>query len=138
MIIINFDVNIIISMTVCPPEGTKTNLNMDLLNAEKVTLDEDTRVELRHLSVEWLDDHEVGMIIDDLRSTKEENLWRNWYQGYSTLELPYILSTSNAKNYRIYTTAVPGGIIHPLLWSTPDRELIHKEFETSFVYQLSC
>ena len=91
-------------VTVCPPKNTYTDLNYDLMMAEKFTLTEVMRDELINFSRKVIDDH---TFTDDLNMFQEEDRYYNWYHGYTLIRRAYTDSGSK-KNYRIRTSATSG------------------------------
>ena len=77
-------------VTVCPPVGTNTALNNDLVKADIATLDQEKRDELIKLAGLLLQEEEIAKIIKDENSFEEEGKYRNWYEGYSRVTLPYV------------------------------------------------
>ena len=95
-------------MTVCPPADTSTNLNNGLVNIGKDSLDKDARDGLVKLSAEMMEDDEdvdFGKVLDEIKSMKEKNVWKNWYLVYSAILLPY---SDFGRKYDIFTTATSG------------------------------
>ena len=79
-------------VTVCPPKNTYTDLNYDLMMAENMTLDNDTRNEMANFAVELLYDHLHDVHMKNLSKLEENGRYLNWYRGYSDVQLPYIYS----------------------------------------------
>ena len=94
-------------VSVCPPKDTSTNFNKDLINAENVYFDKAARDKLVKLAFEMLENNESILIYEGLKSLKVENLWKNWYLGYTKVELPSTAYTS------ISTTGIPGSMSSP-------------------------
>ena len=76
-------------VTVCPPRNTYTDLNYDLMMAENMTLDNDTRNELVNFAVEMLYDHMHDTLIANLSKLDEKYRYYNWYHGYTQITLPF-------------------------------------------------
>lgn len=99
-------------VSVCPPVDTLTNLNNDLVTADD-TLDNDTKDLLIKLSAEIIEDVAFLKKFEEQELLKEENKFKNWYLGHSTLLLP---STEHDKipRYLMKSTALSGSVSSPL------------------------
>ena len=95
----------------CPPVGTSTNLNYDLVNAEKVDLDDEVRDDLVDLASEWVEEAAFADVLEEIKSLEETNQWVNWYNGYTEANLPYTLD--ELRQYWIKTTATQGAASSP-------------------------
>ena len=74
-------------VTVCPPKNTYTNLNTDLINAEKFgDLDNKTRHDLLDFVFQIIHDGFYENLEHNSSFLKEENQYFNWYNGYSTIQ----------------------------------------------------
>ena len=71
-------------VTVCPPKNTYTDINYDLLAAEKV--DKNARENFVEYGYQVIDDH---LFLDRWRHIIEEHQYYNWYHGYTKLKAPY-------------------------------------------------
>ena len=98
-------------VSVCPPQGTATNLNMDLENAENVSLNREKRDHLIKLSAEWIEDNEAIEKFNELKSLKEEKQWRNWYLGYTRIKFPHFYA--GVRRYYMETTKISGFLSTP-------------------------
>ena len=129
-------------MTVCPPEDTSTNLNYDLVNAEDDILDKDVRDELAKTAADWLEDVHFRDVMDDLDSLKEENKFKNWYLGYTKVELPYKRHPIGNRNifeylYTIRTTAVSGLIKTPFFGQNFTEDNFMKNLDVNLYVRLN-
>ena len=75
-------------VTVCPPKNTYTDLNYDLMMAENMTLNKDTRNELKNLAIELLNDQLHKTIMKNLSKIEDCDRYYNWYHGYTLLKIP--------------------------------------------------
>ena len=98
-------------VTVCPPVGTNTALNNDLVKADIATLDQEKRDELIKLAGLLLQEEEIATIIKVENSFEEEGKYRNWYEGYSRVTLPYV--EFGTQQYRPFTSKTSGSITTP-------------------------
>ena len=96
-------------VTVCPPKKTYTDLNYDLMMAENMTLDNDTRHELANYAVRMLYDHLYEVIMKNMSKLEESDRYYNWYHGYTMMELPYY-NDNFGVNFNVKTAAVSGSI----------------------------
>ena len=75
-------------VSVCPPANTFTNLNYDLMMAENMTLDNDTKKELIKTILQTLDFEMYKELRTNMSYILEENRFYNWYHGYSKISFP--------------------------------------------------
>ena len=66
-------------IVVCPPRNTFTNLNLDLMKAENVTLDEKLRQSLGNLTTEMILDEEYFDVYEIENSVLVSDKYKNWY-----------------------------------------------------------
>ena len=97
-------------VTVCPPKNTFTNLNYDLLMAENMTIEDDTRIKLIEKAFETLADHFVNESKSNFAQLEQKNIFFNWYNGYTKIHMPYFDSYINGQKQTIYTTSTEGAI----------------------------
>ena len=98
-------------VTVCPPKNTYTNLNYDLLMAENMTIEDDTRIKLIEKAFETLDDHFVQETNTNFTQVEQKNIFFNWYNGYTKILMPYFDdSYLKGLKYYIETTGTEGAI----------------------------
>ena len=95
-------------VTVCPPKNTYTDLNYDLMMAENMTLDNDTRQELTNVAVELLYDHLHDTLLKNMRKLKDNDQYYNWYHGYNWIMIPYY--KSGRVHYYVSTRTSSGSI----------------------------
>ena len=91
-------------VTVCPPRNTYTDLNYDLMLAEKINLTKEMRDELIEYSKKVIDEH---IFINDFEVLQEDDRYYNWYHGYSKIERTFT-DDEDKLNYDIYTSATSG------------------------------
>ena len=92
---------------VCPPKDTFTDLNYDILMAENVTLDQNTRDELTDLALQLLWDQLHEETMANLSKIEDNTRYYNWYKGYTEIRLPTYNST-NGLTHIIRTTDTSG------------------------------
>ena len=97
-------------VTVCPPKNTYTDLNYDLMMAENMTLDNDTRKELENYVVEMLYDKLHDIFMKNMNKLEERDRYYNWYRGYSEIRLPYFNLREGRVNCFVETAASSGSI----------------------------
>merc|ERR1712018_153109 len=73
---------------VCPPRDTYTNLNVDLMKAEKITLNEDARNALLYDFIDVLQQFFFNKIMTEIKKLQEMNRLFNWYNGFSEICFP--------------------------------------------------
>lgn len=76
-------------VTVCPPKKTFTNINYDLVTADRLELDKVFRLELYNYVVGFIQDLEYSESLGDLLSYREDGRFTNWYLGHTEISLPY-------------------------------------------------
>ena len=72
-----------------PFKGTNTWLNLDIEKTKHISIDNKTREELGNLSVIFWQDYFFVKNNEVDASFIEENKYRNYYEGYTNLNLPY-------------------------------------------------
>ena len=76
-------------ITVCPPKGTSTSLNYDLVKAENQTLKKTSRNQMTELAKTLFQDGLFLELVANESSFKEDEKYRNWYEGKSLVSLSY-------------------------------------------------
>ena len=89
------------NLTVCPPRGTFTSLNYDILRVGNRSLEDDN--ELDEFIAELLAEEGYQTMLEDLDNFYEKNRFRNWYEGLSQISLSYIEPSSKKKCYLLKT-----------------------------------
>ena len=74
-------------VTVCPPKGTYTSLNYDLMNIDNRTLEKENSIELKEFAFVLLYDEIFRRVTKNLTKLDENNRYYNWYHGLTKLEL---------------------------------------------------
>ena len=100
-------------LTVCPPKNTFTDLNYDLMLAEKVPITNETKNELYEYVVELIDEH---VYMDPWDKLHEENRFFNWYTGLTSMHYGPTHQTnvrikSAITNQYVILTSAPSGVI---------------------------
>ena len=119
-------------LTVCPPKNTFTDLNYDLMLAENVTLNKETKNQLYEDIVEMIDEH---VYMDPWDKLHEENRFYNWYNGFTSMyKEPFYRSDLNydtwlqGYNYEIMTSAPSGVITTQYFRESFDPSLVEDKF----------
>ena len=94
-------------VTVCPPKNTFTNLNYDLLMAENMTIEDDTRIKLVEKAFETLADHFVNESKSNFAQLEQKNIFFNWYNGFTKISMP---SYSGKLIFKIDMTTTEGAV----------------------------
>ena len=133
-------------VTVCPPKNTYTNLNYDLMMLENMTLDNDTRNELKQYAVGLIQEHIFKEVMSNLSLLEEENRYYNWYWGITRILLPYWGEDSSSSctdlqcedsrlRYYLETYATSGCINTKYFGDTFDPDKIEKNIRyTLYIY----
>ena len=99
-------------VTVCPPKKTNTDLNYDLMLAENILLDNQTREELLQYAYQLLFEAHFNESLDIQSNIKESDKFYNWYQGFSVIQIPFF-DTNLGKNVNFFTiTSVNHGTVY--------------------------
>ena len=98
-------------VTVCPPRETYTNLNYDITQAEKRTLDIETREMLTDYSLDVIQEALFDRMLTTLNKIQEKDKYYNLYRGYSKFHNPYYQCEINRKTFWCYQ-----GLIYFLEW----------------------
>ena len=77
------------NITICPPKHTATNLNFDIMEADKMVLSEEKRKEILDYAIEVYQEDNHKEMMKNLSQIHEEDRGFNWYYGYSKIRLPY-------------------------------------------------
>ena len=75
-------------VTVCPPKNTFTDLNYDFMTTQNMKLSNDIRTNLSKYAVELLQDHLHHVVMSNFSKLQEENRYRKWYLGYTSIQGP--------------------------------------------------
>ena len=99
-------------VTVCPPKNTFTDLNYDIMMAEKMTLDNKTRNELKDFTMNLLYDKLYEMTMKNLSLLEDADRYHNWYHGQTQIIEPLYYDEMWFRGLRhsIRTTAKYGSI----------------------------
>ena len=93
-------------VVVCPPENTFTNLNQDLMNADKTELDENLRQSLVSHITEMILDEEFFDAYAVQNDIFEANKYKNWYTGFTLASLSEskLVQVSTSSEFGSFTT----------------------------------
>ena len=117
------------NVTVCPPRDTFTLLNLDLMMANKIVIDEKTRAELLDTLNETVVMAGYEDTLNDMNNLVEKDRFRNWYEGVSKILMPYWNSYKQQKFHKLETLAVSGEVVTPFLGEAWDDD----KFEAALV-----
>ena len=93
------------TVTVCPPKGTFTNLNHDLVTINNTQLGEDQIQSLKSFIHKAIIDQEFEAVIDEDKSYKIRGKYESWFKGITKFTLP---STKTKTTFFMWTTASEG------------------------------
>ena len=97
----------------CPPKYTFTNLNYDLVAVENISLDKNTRDELKMIAMRAVYEAFLDEFIINHDFMTEDNRYFNWYNGLTDISPVYfMINTYNNQvlRYDIKTMASNGSI----------------------------
>ena len=77
------------NVTVCPKRSF-LNLNFDIMESEKVGIDEETRQELLEYAMEVVQDDFYADMMRNMSKLHDPDQFKNWYIGYNRILLPYM------------------------------------------------
>ena len=100
-------------VTVCPPKNTYTDLNYDIMMAENMTLDNDTRDELTNYALDLLNFDMYETVMTNLSKIEDNDRYYNWYHGITKMSLPSF--DDQGVNYRVTTRATLGWLKSKIL-----------------------
>ena len=103
-------------IVVCPPKGSHTGLNYDLLAAVNTTLTNEDRKEMLDLTLEILTEAEANMSLAQLAPFLEDGRPRNWLEGQSKVTLPQTYHDEyygETNFYLFFTSATSGSVSTP-------------------------
>ena len=109
------------NVTICPPKNSYTNINMDIIESEKISITRQTIDELRDYAHEVLQEAFYNELLKNLSKVEDPNRFSNWYNGFTDIEYPYYDKSSEIGhlNYSITTSASTGNISFNL----PDKNM---------------
>ena len=85
------------NLTVCPPRGTFTSLNYDLLRAGNRSLEDNSG--LGEFIADLLAEEGYQSMLEDLDNFYEKDRFRHWYEGLSQISLSYWEPVDKQKYY---------------------------------------
>ena len=75
-------------VTICPPRNTYTDLNYDLINSQKMTIDNETRNKLTSFAMDELLDIFHDELMTNVSKLRDNDRYYNWYHGYAEISIP--------------------------------------------------
>ena len=96
-------------VTVCPPQNTYTDLNLDLIKTYNVTLNKAEKDELTRFAMEVIQNNIHMEIMRHIRKLEEKDQFNNWYQGLTQIKLP-VKSNDEAYKFEIWTYKSAGEV----------------------------
>ena len=112
-------------VSVCPPANTVTNLNYDLMMADNMTLDNNTRKDLIKIVLEHFDNDNFESVLKNLSLIHEKSRFQNWYNGLSKIIIPRF--SSGKMNTKIETASTSGVIMTRGFGQNFDQKNVNKE-----------
>ena len=100
------------NVTVCPPKNLFLNLNYDILQSEKMKLENDTRHKFIATDLYEVQEQFYDEIMTNFNKVEDPDRYHNWYHGYTGIGYPKYDHTylSNQLKYILYTSATSGNI----------------------------
>ena len=77
------------NIIICPPKDRVTNLNFDVMESNKMVLNEKERKEIFQYALQVYQEDNHKEMMNNLSQIQEENRSFNWYHGYSEIKNPY-------------------------------------------------
>ena len=125
------------NVTVCPPKNTYTNLNYDLMMAENMTLDNETRFELFDFAMGQFQNHFFKQVMTNMSKITETNQFYNWYYGYSYFQPPYWRKERNYMYFNLDTSAANGTFSTKYFGEAFDKNKVEKAIRCYFTFHPS-
>ena len=99
-------------ITVCPPKNTLTDLNYHLMMAENMTLQNETRNELKDYAMGLLYNHLYESIMKNFSKLEEKDRYYNWYHGLTQILGSEYFDDNWFRGVRYYvrTSALSGSV----------------------------
>ena len=99
-------------VTVCPPKGTYTNLNYDLLKAGNIMVDNSTAFSLLENFVKHFQNKDFNQSFFKISLFVEKDKYRNWYNGITEVPKTTVLNLVNDAHFQDYvSTFAKSGLI---------------------------
>ena len=122
------------NVTVCPPKGTSTNFNFDLLQSEKMKINDEGRNKLTEYAIEVIQEDFYRDMINKMDIVVEENKYYNWYHDITKLRLPTLNAKGQIK-YQIWTKATSGTVNSKYFGDKFDYRKVQKKMNIeTYVY----
>ena len=83
------------NVTICPPKDLFLNLNYDIMQAENVNLNNNSRAELLEYATSLLENGTFQEILKNLSILEDPDRYYNWYHGYTEIKFPFYDVTAN-------------------------------------------
>ena len=113
-------------VTVCPPQNTYTDLNLDLIQAKNITLNNTEKDELSRFAMEVIQNHIHQEITNNLRKLEEKDQFYNWYNGLTQIKLP-VKSNDEAYKFEIWTYKSSGQVSTQFFGLPYNESLVDKD-----------
>ena len=133
-------------VTVCPPKGSHTALNVDLIRAENgsIKIAKEILDQMKLAADRLVEERESWELMVEAREFYEENKFKNWYNGVSKVVFPYetLNLPVSARNYLskimsngfnpnleyfyghyMFTSATSGSVHTPWFGQTYDEDI---------------
>ena len=94
---------------VCPPRGSHTGLNYDLLTVKNISMEE--RQEMVDKVLPFLVAEDAESYVGYLETFVERGRPRNWLEGHSPVALP-VLGTETGEDRKVFQTSATSGSFH--------------------------
>ena len=125
------------NVTVCPPRNTYTNLNYDLMMANNMTLDNETRFELFDFAMGQFQNHFFEQVMTNMSKITETNQFYNWYHGLSYFQPPYWRKERNYMYFNLDTSAANGTFATKYFGEVFDKNKVEKAIRCYFTFHPS-
>ena len=71
------------NVTVCPPRNSYLNMNFDIIQSEKIKIDDKLRKEFYDYAIEVIQENYFQEWMTNLSKIEDPNRYYNWYYGYT-------------------------------------------------------
>ena len=71
------------NVTVCPPRNSYLNMNFDIIQSEKIKIDDKLRTEFYDYAMDVIQENYFKEWMTNLSKIEDPNRYYNWYYGYT-------------------------------------------------------
>ena len=125
------------NVTVCPPKNSFLDLNYDVIQADKVEIDKQTRIEMIENASMTIVQDSYEEMMKNLSKVEDPDRFYNWYHRYTRIVHPnnpnYGDNVDYEFGYRVDTTATSGNISTHLFGDKFDAKKVDSSIQIKVV-----